>query len=279
MLEMFQQPFMLQSLIACLLLAGILSYFGVHVVTRGIVFIDLALAQISSVGVAFALMSGNDPRLFAVLFTLVGAFGISLIQTNDKRVPQEAIIGIIYAVSSALSILMMAKVPHGDSDVVEILFGNILAVTESQIIQMVVVFGAVGLLHLIFHKQFKCQSMIQGEDSDGKGPSLMNRWNILFYLSLALVISSAVGSSGVLQVFAYLIVPAVCALLLFQRFGLVLFMAFIIASLGSLTGLYSSYAYDLPTGAAIVACLGLIFMGCFGIKTLVFSKKQAQIRR
>lgn len=275
MLEMFQLPFMTQSLIACLLLSLILSYFGVHVVSRGIVFIDLALAQISSVSVAFAVMTGGDPRLYALLFTLVGAVGLSLIQTNNKRVPQEAIIGIIYAVSSALSILLMAKTPHGDADVTEILFGNILAVNPSQIIEMAIIFGLVGLFHVIFHKKFYALSMAQIEANENQGPKIspINLWNMLFYLSLALVISSAVGAAGVLQVFSYLIVPAVCALLFIQRFWLVVSVATAISILVSLSGLYVSYAQDLPTGASIVGCFGGIFL-----ITLLFSKLWTLVR-
>lgn len=282
MLEMFQLPFMMQSLVACLLLAAVLSYFGVHVVTRGIVFIDLALAQLSSVGVAFAALTGGDPRLFAVLFTLVGAIGISAIQTQDKRVPQEAIIGIIYAVSSALSILLMAKVPHGDADVAEILFGNILAVTPEKITEMLLVFGLVGLVHGIFYRRFKHQTLLQADLASEVSVvpeekiSLLNPWNMLFYLTLALVISSAVGSSGVLQVFSYLIVPPVCALILFRQFEKALLMAFGVAVIASLGGLYSSYTYDLPTGASIVACFGLLFILCALGKKLLGAKKTRQ---
>lgn len=283
MFEMFQLPFMLQSLVACLLLSVILSYFGVHVVTRGIVFIDLALAQISSVGAVFGLLIGQDPRVCAMVFTLLGAIGISCIQSNDKRVPQEAIIGIIYAVSAALSILMMTKVPHGDGDVTDILFGNILAVTPAQIQEMLLIFGAVGLLHLVFHRQFYAQTRLQaGHSHDANAPleqstqtkkPVLNRWNMLFYLTLALIISSAVNSSGVLQVFSYLIVPAVCALLLCKRFGLVLLTAVGIATIASIGGLYGSFTYDLPTGACIVACFGVLFGLSLGIHTLLHRRR------
>ena len=262
MLEMFQLPFMTQALLACLLLSVMLAYFGVHVVSRGIVFIDLALAQISSVGVAYAVMSGNDPRVCALLFTLVGAVGLSLIQTNHKRVPQEAVIGIIYAVSSALSILMMAKTPHGDADVTEILFGNLLAVSPEKIVEMAWVFGVVGLVHVVFYRKFLTLSMdqIEANQSGSDKISPLNPWNMLFYLSLALVIASAVEAAGVLQVFSYLIVPAVCALLVLQRFWLVLVSAMGISIAASVAGLALSYSQDLPTGASIVGCFGALFL-------------------
>lgn len=263
MFDMFQLPFMVQALVACVLLAVALSYFGVHVVSRGIVFIDLALAQISSAGVAFAMLMGGDPQLFALGFTLVGAVGLSLIQSNNKRVPQEAIIGIIYAVASASAMLLLAKTPHGDADVTEVLFGNILAVTPAQITEMAVVFGIVALFHALFHKKFFALSF--GSPDTGEAytkPSPLNGWNMLFYLSLALVISNAIGVAGVLQVFSYLIVPAVCALFLCRSMVPVLLTAMGTAVLASVAGLYASYTYDFPPGASIVACFGIIFLGC-----------------
>jgi zinc/manganese transport system permease protein len=271
MLEMFQLPFMVQALVACLLLAVVLSYFGVHVVSRGIVFIDLALAQISSAGVAVAMLTGGDPQWFALGFTLVGAIGLSLIRTGNKRVPQEAIIGIIYAVASASAMLVLAKTPHGDADVTEVLFGNILAVTPAQLTQMAAIFGAVAIFHALFHKKFLALSLGQtGTDASPAKLSPLNGWNMLFYLSLALVIANAIGAAGVLQVFSYLIVPAVCALLLFQGVVPILLTAVSTAILASVGGLYASYTYDLPPGASIVACFGILFLLCVLLKAFLF---------
>lgn len=256
MLEMFKLPFMTQALITCLMLALVLSYFGVHVVRRGIVFIDLALAQISSAGVATALLTGGDPRVFSIAFTLIGAFGLSLIRTH-KRVPQEAIIGLIYAVASAVSMLLIAKTAHGDADITAELFGNILAITPQQITELGIALGLIGLLHLVFYRQFT--RMTESYAETQTSTPVFDIWNILFYLSLALAISESVSAAGVLQVFAYLIAPATCALLLFSRMGSALLAAWGLALIASLGGLYTSYTYDLPTGAAIVAGFGLLF--------------------
>lgn len=275
MLEMFQLPFMCQAFVVCLLLTVILSYFGIHVIRRGIVFIDLALAQISSVGVAFATLTGGDPRVYAILFTLIGALALSLIPNNSKRIPQEAIIGIIYAFAAALSILIMAKTPHGDSDVTEILFGNILAIQSAQITEIAITFALVGLFHLLFYKKFytlsfqssSSQSSEVKIDSTSKVSSL-NLWNTLFYISMALVISSAIGATGVLQAFSYLIVPAVCGLLLCKKFWAAFGIALAVSLGSSLTGLYFSYSLDLPTGASIVCCFGLFFLLILTIMTI-----------
>jgi zinc/manganese transport system permease protein len=257
MLEMFKLPFMSQALVTCLLLALVLSYFGVHVVRRGIVFIDLALAQISSAGVATALLTGGDPRVFSIGFTLVGAFVLSLIRTH-KRVPQEAIIGLIYAVSSAVSMLLIAKTAHGDADITAELFGNILAITPQQITELGISLGLIGLLHLVFYRQFTRMTEAYAE-THASAP-VFDLWNILFYLTLALAISESVSAAGVLQVFAYLIAPATCALLLFGRMKTAVLAAWGIALIASVGGLYSSYTYDLPTGAAIVAGFGILFI-------------------
>ncbi len=266
MLEMFQMPFMIHATLACLMLAVLLSYFGVHVVSRCIVFIDLALAQISSVGVAFALMTGGNPMTYSIAFTLVGAIVFSVIHPKDKRVPQEAVIGIIYAVASAVAILLISKTPHGDGDVTAILFGQILAVTTHQLIQMAMVFGAIALLHLIFYSKFRKLSFAHHEGEEEF--TILNIWNLLFYLSLALVISYAIRTAGVLLVFSYLIVPSVSALFMAKRIGMVFLLAPILAILTSLGGLYASYTIDLPTGATIVACFGITFCLASGIKMI-----------
>src|SRR5689334_15775838 len=141
MFEMFQLPFMTQAFISAIITGILLSYLGVHVVGRGIVFVDLALGQISSLGVAFATFMGSGLTSIPLIFTLAGAILLSFINIRDKRLKQEAIIGIIYAFASALTVLLIAKTPHGDSDIQEVLFGNILSVSKEQISQLGIVFG------------------------------------------------------------------------------------------------------------------------------------------
>jgi zinc/manganese transport system permease protein len=269
MFEMLNQPFMMQALLACLLLAVILAYFGVHVVSRCIVFIDLALAQISSAGVALSLITGGNPRLYATIFTLIGAFAFSVMQPRDKRVPQEAVIGIIYAVASAVAILLISKTPQADADVTAILFGNILAVTPEQLLEMTLVFVAIALFHGVFFKRFAglTQSHL-GEGSNSKSRPPLNLWNMLFYLSLALVISYAIQAAGVLLVFSYLIVPSVCAMILTQNTVWSFVLAMLLGMFTSFLGLWVSYTYDLPTGAAIVGCFGGVFLVSAIISTL-----------
>src|SRR5258706_7537596 len=154
MFEMFQLPFMVQAFAAAVITGILLSYLGVHVVGRGIVFVDLALGQISSLGVAFAAFIGTGLTSIPLIFTLAGALLMSFINIRDKRLKQEAIIGILYAFASALTVLLISKTPHGDSDIQEVLFGNILSVSWSPISSLGIVVGAIALIQLIFFNKF-----------------------------------------------------------------------------------------------------------------------------
>lgn len=150
MFQMFQLPFMVQAFVVAMITGVLLSYLGVHVVGRGIVFVDLALGQISSLGVAFAAFIGFGVTTIPLVFTLVGALLMSFISIRDKRLKQEAIIGILYAFASALTVLLISKTPHGDSDIQEVLFGSILSVSWEQIITISIVFGIIAFVHGIF---------------------------------------------------------------------------------------------------------------------------------
>jgi zinc/manganese transport system permease protein len=143
MFHMFQLPFMVQAFSAAVITGVLLSYLGVHVVGRGIVFVDLALGQISSLGVAFAAFIGTGLTSIPLIFTLAGALLMSFINIRDKRLKQEAIIGILYAFASALTVLLISKTAHGDSDIQEVLCGNILSVSWEQIRLVALVFGAI----------------------------------------------------------------------------------------------------------------------------------------
>src|SRR5215470_6243713 len=148
MFEIFHQPLFLPALEAAIVTGILLSYLGVHVVGRGIVFVDLALGQISSLGVAFAAFIGSGLTSIPLVFTLAGAILMSFINIRDKRLKQEAIIGILYAFASALTVLLISKTAHGDSDIQEVLFGNILAVSWSQITGVGIVAAAILLVQM-----------------------------------------------------------------------------------------------------------------------------------
>jgi zinc/manganese transport system permease protein len=258
MFQMFQLPFMVQAFIIALITGTVLAYLGVHVVGRGIVFVDLALGQISSLGVAFAAFIGTGLTTIPIVFTLAGALLMSFINIRDKRLKQEAIIGILYAFGSALTVLLISKTPHGDSDIQEVLFGSILSVSNSQIMQAGIVFGMIALLHIIFYRKF-FQLTESFENGEIHQTGIFSIWNFLFYISIGLAIVFAVKVNGVIPVFSYLIIPSVSAIMLARKNSSVLLIAIAISLLGSFIGLNVSFHYDFPAGSSIVAVLGGIF--------------------
>lgn len=253
MLEMLSIPFMRQALLAGLLLSGMLAYLGLHVVRRRIVFVDLAIAQLSAVGVALAMLLGLEPIVFSLVFTLAGA-GLLSLPAYERRIPQEAIMGIVYAVASAVAILLIAGLPHGEAEMLNLFFGNILAVTPGQIGWLAALFVTIGLSHAVFWKPLFQAPLETGGLSGRRLKGL--GWNLLFYLTLALVIAVAIRTAGVLLVFSNLVIPAVAALLFAERFPILLVLAVGIGLAANVTGLYASFRYDLPTGPAIVTALG-----------------------
>ena len=259
MFDMFQLPFMVQAFTAALITGILLSYLGVHVVGRGIVFVDLALGQISSLGVAFAAFIGTGMTSIPLIFTLVGALLMSFINIRDKRLKQEAIIGILYAFASALTVLLISKTPHGDSDIQEVLFGNILSVSEAKNSTLGIVFGAIGVVQLVFFRKFFSLTK-SFENGENHLIGIFNIWNFLFYISIGLAIVFAVKINGVIPVFAYLIIPAVSAIMLTKSNTAVFVISFVISILAGFLGLSFSFHYDFPAGSSIVAVLGGIFI-------------------
>lgn len=274
MFEMFQLPFMVQAFAAAVITGILLSYLGVHVVGRGIVFVDLALGQISSLGVAFAAFIGTGLTSIPLIFTLVGALLMSFINIHDKRLKQEAIIGILYAFASALTVLLISKTPHGDSDIQEVLFGNILSVGWDMIKMVGIIFGSIALVQAVFFKKFFGLTK-SFENGENHLIGIFNFWNFLFYISIGLAIVFAVKINGVIPVFSYLIIPAVSAIMLTKNNTLVFVIAIIISVVAGFFGLNFSFHYDFPAGSSIVAILGGIFIltSIYKFIATVFVKK------
>jgi len=259
MFEMFHLEFMVQAFAAAVITGILLSYMGVHVVGRGIVFVDLALGQISSLGVAFAAFIGTGLTSIPLIFTLAGALLMSFINIRDKRLKQEAVIGILYAFTSALTVLFISKTAHGDSDIQEVLFGNILSISWPQITTAGIIFGSILLVQLVFFKKFFALTE-SFENGENHLIGIFNIWNFLFYISIGLAIVFAVKINGVIPVFSYLIIPAVSAIMITKNKTAVLIIAMLISVLGGFFGLNFSFKYDFPAGSSIVVILGGIFI-------------------
>ncbi len=257
MFDMFQLPFMVLAFEASIITGLLLAYLGVHVVNRGIVFVDLALGQISMLGVAFGAFLGYTGNVIPIAFTLVGALLMSLINIRDKRLKQEAVIGIFYAFASAITVMLISKTPHGDADIQEVLFGSILAVSPEELKITGIIFAIIASIHAVFFRKFVTLT----QQISRKEPiSLFNIWNILFFLSIGLSIVFAVEINGVIPVFSFLIIPVVSAILIFRSNTRVIIFALIIAVSASFLGLNISFNYDFPAGASIVSSLGVLFI-------------------
>jgi zinc/manganese transport system permease protein len=267
MIDLFSQSFILNALLVSVVMGLLLAYLGVHVVGRGIVFVDLALGQISMLGVAVAGYLEQDPTVVAIVFTMIGSFLLSFIKVTDKRLKQEAIIGIIYAFTSALTVLLISKSAHGEADFSEVLFGSLFTVTESEILWLAGVFCAIGVLHFVFRSRFfALTARFAEQDVDTIG--LFDLWNFLFYLTIGLAIVLAVRAGGVIPVFSYIVVPPVAAILLARGRTAVVLVALLISVLGSFFGLYVSVQFDFPAGSSIVAILGVLFLLAAAVRGL-----------
>jgi zinc/manganese transport system permease protein len=260
---------------ASLILTGIHTYLGVHVVERGVIFVDLSLAQIAALGGTIALLfpiAGGDPHAPAVYwvslaFTFVGAAIFSTIRSRRARIPQEAIIGITYAVASAAAILAMSKSTSQAEHLKDMLVGNIIAVSWPEVYKTAALYGAVGIFHWIFRGPFLRISLAH-HDPESTGLNV-RLWDFLFYASFGFVVTSSVAIAGVLLVFCYLIVPSVAAMLYADTVGRRLAIGWTMGTVVSALGVYLSLVLDLPTGATIVCTFGLALVAMALLRPLI----------
>ena len=272
-------PFLLWPFVASLILTGIHAYLGVHVVERGVIFVDLALAQIAALGATVAILIGLDPHgsgayWLSLAFTFVGAAIFAFARTRRGHIPQEAFIGIAYAVASAAAILAMSKATGETEHLKDMLVGNILAVSRHEVAKTALLYGAIGLFHYIFRRRFLLIST-DPEQAEAQGISI-RFWDFLFYASFGFVVTSSVAIAGVLLVFCYLIVPSVGAMLFADRVGRRLAIGWTMGTLVSALGVYFSVLLDLPTGATIVCTFGAVLVVMFLIHLLFFHGKDAR---
>src|SRR3954470_14500085 len=269
--------FLLAPFIASLILTGVHAYLGVHVVERGVIFVDLSLAQIAALGTTIAVLYGVEPHsvtsyIVSLVFTFIGAAVFSTIRGHKARIPQEAIIGICYAVASAAAILAMSKSAEQTEHLKEMLVGNILTVSWHDVYKTAVLYGLIGLFHFVCRRKFLAISMDPGK-AEAQGINV-RLWDFLFYASFGFVVTSSVAIAGVLLVFCYLIVPSVGAMLFADQIGTRLAIGWTMGTLVSALGCYVSVWADLPTGATIVCTFGtvLVLMGL--LKTAYFAARR-----
>ena len=267
--------FLAAPFVASLILTGIHAYLGVHVVERGVIFVDLSLAQIAALGAAIAILlpiTGGDPHAPVVYwislgFTFSGAAVFSTIRGHRARIPQEAIIGICYAVASAAAILAMSKATSESEHLKDMLVGNILAVSWGEVAETAGLYGVIGIFHYVFRKKFLAISL-DHEKAVAAGLSV-RFWDFLFYASFGFVVTSSVAIAGVLLVFCYLIVPSVAAMLYADTVGRRLAIGWTMGTIVSAIGVYLSLVLDLPTGATIVCTFGIVLALMAAVRPLI----------
>ena len=256
--------------LACLILAGIHAYLGLHVIERQVIFVDLALAQIAALGASLALIFGysmdsGHSYWMSLGFTIAGAAIFSLTRFKKQRIPQEAIIGITYAVSAALLVLVLSRSGEGDEHIKQALVGNILLIRGSEVLKILAIYSVMGVFHYIFRGKFLLISQ-DPQEAYRRGWNV-RFWDFLFYVSFGFVVTSSVKIAGVLLVFSFLVVPSAAAILFSSNTKTRLILGWAIGFLASAFGMAVSYYLDLPTGASVVCVFGLILL------LLAFAKK------
>jgi zinc/manganese transport system permease protein len=255
LLALLWAPFLM-----CLVLTGIHAYLGVHVLAREVVFVDIALAQIAALGATAAFLVGYEMDTWesyasGLSATLLGAIVLALTRSRRRHVSQEAVIGVVYAVSSAAAVLLADRAPHGTEQVRTMLVGNLLAVRPPEVAKVATLYALIGLFHwLCRHPFFKISTDPDAAYREGWRVRL---WDFLFYASFGVVVTSSVRIAGVLLVFSYLIVPALAGILLGRTVTQKLLIGWGFGALVSVIGMTASAVLDLPTGATVVCAFGL----------------------
>ncbi len=255
--------------LACLVLVGVHVYFGLHVIKRGIIFVDLSLAQVAALGstLAFFLgfeLTGLTAYTFSLAFALGGGAVFTYTRWLENKVPQEAIIGIVYAVSTAMAILAVSHIPEGAEHVKYLLVGSLLTTSSAVVFKTAAVYAAVGLFHYFLRHEFLTLSF-----DDNRKFTKKRLWDFLFYATFGIVVTSSVKICGVLVVFAFLVVPSVFAAILTEKISLRLGLGWLYGIVCSALGLFASVVLDVPPGAAIVCVFGL----CLPLAVIIFGRR------
>jgi len=244
----------------CLVLTGIHAYLGVHVLSREVVFVDIALAQIAALGATAAFLIGYEmdtweSYAFGLSATVLGALVLALTRSQHRHVSQEAVIGVVYAVSSAAAVLLADRAAHGAEQVRTMLVGNLLAVRGAEVAKVGVLYASIGLFHWLCRRPF---FLISTDPSAAyRGGWRVRLWDFLFYASFGVVVTSSVRIAGVLLVFSYLIVPALAGIMLGRTVTQKLLIGWAFGTLVSVIGMVASASFDLPTGATVVCAFGI----------------------
>jgi zinc/manganese transport system permease protein len=261
MWDAFSLPFFRTALVASLVLAGIHAYLGFHIVRRGVIFVDLALAQMAALGVAVAVMLNlhENPTvsyLLALSMTFVGAASFAWLRTRAKRVPLEAFIGIIFASAQAMVFLVLEKSPAGPEHLKETLVGTLFTISPKHVLETAILYTVIGTLHFLMRKPlFDITNDPEGAHARGRRVFL---WDFLFYATFGFVVTSSVQIAGVLLVFGLLVIPSVAGLMAASRTSAALAVGWTFGFVGALVGLVASVHFDFPAAPTIMVTLAVM---------------------
>ena len=254
---------MLAPFVECLILVGLHAYLGIHVLKRHVIFVDLSLAQIAALGTSVGILFGiYDTEsiasfLFAISFTLIGAGIFAMTRIRDERVPQEAVIGLVYAITAALAVLVVQRT-KGVEHLVNIMHGRLLWVQWSEIMEAAIIYTIIASIHFIFRRQFLLIS--ENPDEAYNQGMRVRLWDFFFYVTFGLTISTSVKVAGVLLVFVFLVAPAIIAFLLTDRLRWQLAIGWAAGTIVTTAGLGVSWMADLPSGPTVVTFYGIVLI-------------------
>jgi zinc/manganese transport system permease protein len=263
MTEAFALPFFQVAALTALVLAGLHAYLGFHIVRRGVLFVDLALAQMAALGVALGVVLGVEHNeilswLLALGMTFVGAALFAWLRGRARQVPLEAFIGIVFATAQAAVFLMLEKTPAGPEHLKETLVGSLYTTAPHHLVLVAAAYAVIGIVHFLLRKPFfEITSDPQAARERGRR---LFFWDFVFYVTFGFVVTLSVQIAGVLLVFGFLVIPAVAGVMATSRTGLALTIGWIFGFVGSVLGLLAAVDLDMPAAPSILVTLTLMLL-------------------
>ena len=261
MSEFFTIEFMRNAIAASILIGTICSFLGIYIVLRRMVFLGYALAQISSLGVALAYLFDWNVLVLSFLVTFAGVFFLALV--SHRNIPRDSFLGITYAAATGFAVLTISQSSQGDSDIFHLLFGSILSVTNEEVVYLLIIFALVGLFHWRFYKEILFVSF----DRQMANTLRINTklWEILFFLTVGIVIAMSIRLAGVILTFSYLVMPAAAGLMIGRNMRFVIITALVFSWICTFFGLALSFSIDLPPSSSIVALSAVVLILMYGV--------------
>src|SRR6266511_4223516 len=258
-------------LTAAVVFTGIHTWFGLQVLRRNVVFADLALAQVSALGATVAVVAGHAVQsaagyAYTLIFTAVGALLLTASRGVARSVRQEAFIGVLYVVATAATVLVVDRSPQGAEHVKKMLVGGILSVTADELVKFIILYSIIGAIHWLLRRPLLAAADHMDTPTDiGK----FAFWDLVFYLSFGVVVTSSVGVAGVLLVFCFLIVPALIRTLFSSHIGAALLIGWVAGAVASAAGIFGSFLLDAPTGAVTVVSFAAALVIAGGVRAFI----------